>query len=231
MEQEKEGKSEDDEIDDPFLPCYRCGCNLTTCNETLGLLNLWFHTVPMLTISVLYALTQLTCKAPDRRDVSPMVRNVAISMTAACVSTLWKSLISFVRVYKSTGSRIREQEDCSKWCTSYSCFRDCVLKTIPKKGDVLFPSDMRAQYCIIPFVLLQFLQLSATIYAIGATLNMWSQYASLIRTADIDDSLSIYRPYFQDNVDTNKVKHLLDVADIIIPPPTYLYLEDISKSV
>ena len=227
--QEREAqKKEDDKISDPCLPCYRCGCNSTTRKENLALLILWFHNVPMLTISILYALSQSTCKVPDRRDVSPILRDVAISATAATLSSSWRFILSYVRLYKSVGSRIKEREDCSKRCTSYRGTRDCVLKTIPKKGDVLFPSDTRIQCCIFPFLFGVALQLSAIIMAGAITLNIWIQFISLARTPNFDDSLGIYRT----SLNTGQDLYVLNISEIITPPPNataFLHFEEFSR--
>ena len=67
-----------------------------------------------------------------------------------------------------------------------------MLKTIPKKGDVLFPSDTCMQYCIFPFLFGLILQLAAIVMAVSVTLTIWLQFAFL-KTPNFDDSLGIYR--------------------------------------
>ena len=64
---EEEGKEKDvaGEITDPLKWCFRKGWNSTTRNEALGAIILWFQDVPMLTMSVLYAFSQTSCKTPE----------------------------------------------------------------------------------------------------------------------------------------------------------------------
>ena len=86
--EEQGPKHGDDDISDPFKLCYHCGCNADTRSENLGCIALWFQDVPMFTIiiAVLYALSQTTCRVPDNRDVTPFLRDIAISATAATLS-------------------------------------------------------------------------------------------------------------------------------------------------
>ncbi len=149
---------------------YRCGCNVVTRNETLGAIALWFQDVPMLTIAVLYAFSQFTCKTPDIRNVSPILRDIGISATATTVATIWRSTRSFIRLYSSIGVRIP------------SCVRKC-SKCLPKKGDVVYPPDTRSQVCIFGF----FFGLLMQIQAIAS--SIWL-YFGLLDTS-FDDSLGI----------------------------------------
>ena len=86
-ESEVEVKEDKDEISDPFKCCFRHGWNVTTRNETLGAITLWFQDIPMLTMAVLLAWVQNTCKTPDTRDVSPILQSVGISATASTLAS------------------------------------------------------------------------------------------------------------------------------------------------
>ena len=133
-------KESDDEIDDPCKCCYHCGCNVATRNETLGAITLWFQDIPMLTIAVLYAFSQSTCKVPDSRDVTPVLRDIGISALAATLAAIWRLFRSFFRLYANVGTRIKEKIGSRSF-----------LKCLPKKGEAVYPAGSRAQCCIFGF--------------------------------------------------------------------------------
>ena len=208
---EFESKEDNDVIDDPWKCCYHCGWNGTTRNETLGAITLWFQDVPMLTLAVLYGLSQSTCKVPDSRDVTPILLDVAISATAATVVSFWRLLRSFVRLYTSVGSRIKDKGKCLKKC-------------VPKKGDAAYPPDTCAQWCIFPFYFGLIMQFSAIVAAASATFSIWYNY-SLLQTPNFDDSLGIYR-FSLDHPDVR----LFNISGTIIPPNgTFINFEEIPQ--
>lgn len=70
--------------------------------------SLWFQDVPMLTLAILYAFTQTTCKLPERRDVTGVLRDVGISATASgVIAASYRLLRSTVRLIISVCVRIR----------------------------------------------------------------------------------------------------------------------------
>jgi hypothetical protein len=205
-----------DDTTDPLKPCYRCGCNVGTRNENLGCIGLWFQDVPMLTIAVLYAFSQTTCRVPDNRDVTPFLRDIGISATAATLTSIWKLLRSFYRVYVSIGVRIKERDSC-KNCTRIQ------EKCFPKKGDALYPPGTRTQYCIFPFFVGLVFQLSAIMMAVGVTAGVWISYGIVQLTPNSDNSLGIYRLSINDL----KYVRLLNISDILLSNGTLVYLEQV----
>ena len=181
---EKGGKKDDEDddsvVDDPFKSCYRCGCNVVTRNETLGIISLWFQDVPMLTIAVLYAFSQSSCKTPEVRDVTPVLRNIGISAIAACLAALWRTVRSFIRLYSSVGVRMKSDKKCIKKC-------------LPKKRDVVYPPDTRAQFCVFGFYFGLLMQISALFMAFIITCAIWLNFRTLSLQSNFDDSLGIYR--------------------------------------
>lgn len=161
---EKEPKKEDDDdIDDPCKCCYLCGCNVATRNETLGAVTLWFQDVPMLTIGVLYAFSQSTCKVPDARDVTPVLQDIGISALAATLAAIWRLSRSFIRLYTSVGTRFKNNNSCIKKC-------------LPKKGEVVYPPDTRAQFCIFPFYFGLLLQVPVVVLGTVITFTIWLNF-------------------------------------------------------
>ena len=181
---EKGGKKDDEDddsvVDDPFKSCYRCGCNVATRNETLGIITLWFQDVPMLTFAVLYAFSQTSCKTPEVRDVTPVLRDIGISAIAACLAALWRTVRSFIRLYSSVGVRMKSDKKCIKKC-------------LPKKGDVVYPPDTRAQFCVFGFYFGLLMQLPALFMAFTITFVIWLVFLTLSLQSNFDDSLGIYR--------------------------------------
>ena len=86
VEENSHPKSKEDEVSDPLKCCFRHGWNATTRNETLGAIALWCQDVPMLTMSVIFALIQNSCKTPDIRDTTSLYQSICISVTAAIYS-------------------------------------------------------------------------------------------------------------------------------------------------
>ena len=213
--EEQGPKHGDDDINDPFKPCYHCGCNVDTRSENLGCIALWFQDVPMLTIAVLYAFSQTTCRVPDNRDVTPFLRDIGISATAATLASFWKLIRSFYRVYISVGVRIKERDKCTN-CTH-------VQKCFPKKGDALYPPGTRTQYCIFPFFVGLAFQLSAIAMAVGVTAGVWISYGILLQTPNSDNSLGVYR---LSTYDLQYVR-LLDISDILSSNGSFVLLEQI----
>ena len=84
----KDDKKEEseEEIEDPCKCCFRHGWNGTTRNETLAAITLWFQDVPMLTLAVLFAFSQSTCKTPEPRDATGPLLDVGISAIASLVA-------------------------------------------------------------------------------------------------------------------------------------------------
>ena len=139
---DQEKQETGDVVSDPCRPCYRCGCNVVTRNETLGSIALWFQDIPMLTLSVLYAYTQLTCANSASRNISPVLRSVGINVTAATATALWRAVRSFLRLYSSVVVRIKTKTaDCITKCQKY----------LPPKGDVAYPPDTCVQPCIFGY--------------------------------------------------------------------------------
>ena len=203
-------EEDDDDIDDPCKCCYRCGWNGTTRNETLGAITLWFQDVPMLTIAILYAFSQTTCKTPDPRDVTPFLQDIGISATAAVAASLWRLLRSFARLCSSVS--VRMETDC------------CSKKCFPKKSEAAYPPDTCAQCCIIPFYVGLIFQCFLIFAGALITGVIWAQFVQLKGGKNFDDSLGIYR--FSP---LNPPDHLLfNISGNIIPPNgTFVNLERI----
>lgn len=196
---EKDAKKDsDDDIDDPCICCYRCGCNVATRNETLGAVTLWFQDVPMLTIAVLYAFSQSTCKVPDTRDVTPVLRDIGISALAATLAATWRLARSFVRLYTSIGTRIEGK-------------KGCITKCLPKKGEAVYPPGSCTQYCIFAFYFGLLMQIPAVLLGGVITASIWANFL-LLQTPNFDDSLAIYR--FSLNPPDVR---LFDISGTIIP--------------
>ena len=209
--EEKAGEDGKDEVDDPCKPCYRCGCNVVTRNETLGAIALWFQNVPMLTIAVLFAFSQSSCKTPEIKDVGPILQDIGISAIAAVLVTIWRTTRSFVRLYSSVGVRIKSE-------------RKCLKKCLPKKGDVVYPPDTRSQCCIFGFYCGLCMQIQAVTAAISITFTIWLNFALL--KSNFDDSIGIYRYSLGDNVPDVR---LFNISGTILQPnDTFVNFEQIS---
>ena len=208
---EEDDEDEDEVINDPCKFCYKLGWNVTTRNETLGAIILWFQDVPMLTLAILYGLSQSSCKVPDTRDVTPILLDVGISAVAATLASFWRLLFSFVRLYSSVGSRIQKKGKCLKKC-------------LPKEGDAAYPPGTCAQYCIFPFYFGLIMQMSGIFLAICANFLVWYNFA-VLKTPNFDDSLGIYR-YSLDN----SGMHLFNISGNILPPNgTFVHFEEIPQ--
>ena len=210
---------DEDEIDDPLKCCYRCGCNPTTRAETLAFITLWFQDVPMMTLAVLYAFSQSTCKVPDHRDVTGVLRDIGISAVAATAAVAYRLLRSTVRLCMTLGVRAKSK-DTGK---SGKC-ATCCSRCLPKPGDVIYPPDTCSQCCIFPYVMSLVFDYFAIVAGAAISVSIWYNYVQL-RTPNFDDSLAIYR--FPENV------HLINISNNIIPPKenrSYLSLESISDS-
>ena len=115
----------------------------------LGFLSLWLHDFPMLTMVILYAYSQLTCKLPEREDISGELLNVGTSATASTVAASYRLTRSFIRLCSSVGVRIKSKKEASKmgkWGKRCS-------KLLPENGDAIYPKDTCAEWCIIPYYL------------------------------------------------------------------------------
>ena len=205
-------KDDDEEIDDPCKPCYRCGYNNTTRSETLSAFTLWFQDVPMMTLAVLYAFSQTTCKTPESKDVTPFLLDIGISVSVATAASIWRLLRSFARLYSSIAVRVDPK----------GCFKKC----LPKKGEAAYPPKTCAQICLIPFYIGLLTQIFAIIAAASVTTSIWLNYALLKSGENFDDSLGIYR------LSINPPDTLLfNISGTIIPPNgTFLNLEKIPRN-
>ena len=202
----------DKEIDDPCKPCYRCGHNNTTRSETLSAFTLWFQDVPMLTLAVLYAFSQTTCKTPESKDVTPFLLDIGISVSVATAASIWRFLRSFARLYSSIAVRADPK----------GCFKECY----PKRGEAAYPPKTCAKICLIPFYFGLIMQFFAIVVAASVTTSIWFNYTQLKSAKNFDDSLGIYR------LSINPPDTLLfNISDTIIPPNgTYLNLEKIPRN-
>ena len=205
-------KDDDEEIDDPCKPCYRCGYNNTTRSETLNAFTLWFQDVPMLTLAVLYAFSQTTCKTPEPKDVTPFLLDIGISVSVATAASIWRLLRSFARLYSSIAVRVDP--------------KGCIKKCLPKKGEAAYPPKTCAQICLIPFYIGLLTQIFAIVAAASVTTSIWLNYALLKSGENFDDSLGIYR------LSINPPDTLLfNISGTIIPPNgTFLNLEKIPRN-
>ena len=203
---------DDEEIDDPCKPCYRCGYNNTTRSEMLSAFTLWFQDVPMLTLAVLYAFSQTTCKTPESKDVTPFLLDIGISATVATAASIWRFLRSFARLHSTIAARADPK----------GCFKECY----PDKGEVAYPPNTCAQICLIPFYFGLIMQFFAIVVAASVTTSIWFNYAQLKSAENFDDSLGIYR------LSINPPDTLLfNISGTIIPPNgTYLNLEKIPSN-
>lgn len=207
-EQIREFEDEETVINDACKCCYHCGWNFTTRAETLGILTVWFEDVPMLTLAVLYAYSQSTCKLPEIRDVSGDMFNVGLSAVASTASVAFRVARSVLRLCISVGLRIKSKKDASKLKVLGKCF----AKFLPEKGDAIYPQGTCSQFCIIPFFFSIILDFVLLFMGFVISLVIWFNYASLLRTPNFDDSLAIYRFTYQG---TNV--HLLNISNNIIP--------------
>ena len=215
----KKMDEEDDEIDDPFQCCYRCGCNPTTRAETLTFITLWFQDVPMMTLAVLYAFSQSTCKVPESRDVTGVLRDIGISSVAATAAVAYRLLRSTIRLCMTVGVRAKSKDTSRSGKCAKSCYR-----CLPKPGDAIYPPDTRTQCCIFPFTMSLIFDYFAIVAGAAISVSIWYNYVQL-RTPNFDDSLAIFR--FPENV------HLINISNNIIPPQdngSYLSIESISDS-
>ena len=209
-EKEKEN-GEDDKgvvITDACRCCYRCGWNFTTRAETLAKLSLWLQDVPMLTLAVLYAFSQSTCKLPEVRDVSGDLFNVGLSALASTAAVAFRLTRSILRLCASVGLRIKSKKQVGKMgkCGKF------LSKLLPEKGDAMYPPNTCAQCCIIPFYIVLIFDFVLVFMGCLISLIIWINYFSLKRTPNFDDSLAIFR--FRH---TGESVHLLNISNNIIP--------------
>ena len=208
----EEDIDDDEEIEAPCNPCYRCGCNNTTRSETLSAFTLWFQDVPMMTLAVLYAFSQTTCKTPEFKDVTPFLLDIGISVSVATVASIWRLLRSFARFFSSIIARTDLEKRIKK------------LKCLPKKGETVYPPDTRLQLCLIPFLFGLFMQFFAIVAAVSVTIRIWVSYSQL---GNFDDSLGIYRL----SIDPQASTVLFKISGNIIPPNgTFVNLEKIPRN-
>ena len=200
---------EEDEIPDPLKCCFRHGWNGTTRNETLGSLTLWFQDIPMLTLSVLFAVVTRSCKTPDGSDVSPILLDVGISATAAVAASCWRLLRSIARLGSSVGVRT-----------------DLKSRCLPTPSEAAYPPNTCAQYCMLPFccgLVMQFVAISA---GIAIVLVIWLFFGFARAGSDFNQLLAVYR---SSDFDTNTA--LFNLTGTVIPPNgTFTYLERIPIS-
>ena len=227
--QNKGTDSEDDEetINDACKCCYRFGWNFTTRAETLSFLSLWFHDVPMLTMAVLYAFAQSTCKLPEREDISGDLLSIGISATASTVAVSYRLTRSFIRLCISVGVRIKSKKEASrmgKWGKRCSRF-------LPEKGDVIYPKDTCAELCIIPYFASLLFDLFLVSAGASIAFSIWRNYIILKHDTNFDDSLGIYR--FQTD---GSYMFLTNISGTIIPSTgrnsngSYVVLETITPN-
>ena len=148
---DKKGDTDETEavvITDACRCCYHCGWNFTTRAETVAkFISLWLQDVPMLTLAVLYAFSQSTCKLPEVRDVSGNLFNVGLSALASMAAVAFRLTRSMLRLCASIRLRIKSKKEVGKM-GKYGKF---FSKILPVKGDAMYPPDTCAQCCIIPF--------------------------------------------------------------------------------
>ncbi len=211
---DKEGEFE--EIEDACKCCFRLGWNSTTRNETLGALTLWFQDFPMLTLAILYAFSQFTCKSPDKKDATAPLLDVGISVIASLVAASWRLLRSFTRLYSSIAVRTDPKKKSIKRC-------------LPKKSEAAYPPGSCSQFCLWPFYFGLLLEISA-VMALGIITGViWHNYAQLKNAGNFDDSLGIYR--YSVNLPPENHTLLFNISGTIIPPNgTFLNLEKAPES-
>lgn len=221
--QTQEDSESDDggEISDPCRPCYHFGCNVASRSETLSALSLFFQDIPMVTIAVLYALSQTKCKTPEYRDISPIYRDVIISIVASMISGIWSIVRSSVHLYSSFNVWLQLKVD-KKYKRR---------KCLPKKGDVVCPPGTWTQKCVFGLVLSLSVQITGVISALVMISTLASFYARF--DPNIDNSLGIYR--IKGNIQTYDDVRLLNLSDTIFRPnsssanETFLHLEQIPR--
>ena len=200
---------DDDTIDDACKCCYRFGWNFTTRAETLSFLSLWFHDAPMLTMAVLYAFAQSTCKLPEREDVTGVLLSIGISATASIIAASYRLTRSFIRLFISVGVRIKSKKEASKmgkWGKRCS-------RILPEQGDAIYPKDTCAEWCIVPYYVSLLFDFILVTMGASIVLSIWTQYLILKHATNFDDSLGIYR--FQTDVGYTFVTN---ISGTIIPP-------------
>ena len=202
-------ESEDVVITDACRCCYHCGWNFTTRAETIAKFSLWFQDVPMLTLAVLYAFSQSTCKLPEVRDVSGDMFNVGLSALASTAAVSFRLARSMLRLCASIGIRIKSKKDFRKIKGKCGKF---LSKLLPEKGDAMYPPDTCAQCCIIPFYIVLIFDFVLVFMGCLISLIIWINYFSLKRTPNFDDSLAIFRFQY-----TGNSVHLLNISNNIIP--------------
>ena len=217
---EEEGKEKDvaGEITDPLKWCFRKGWNSTTRNEALGAIILWFQDVPMLTMSVLYAFSQTSCKTPEPRDASPILLNIGISATAAVIASCWRLIRSFVRFYFTVKIAGKIEPIKPKCLGDLFPTRPIkppgkrLKKILPKSSESAYPPDTCAHQCLRTYYFGIIMQLAATSGALGVLFTIWLKYAiATSKTYDEYESLGIYR--FSIGPDLL----LFNISDIITP--------------
>ena len=211
-ERDKEEKNmEEDEavvITDACRCCYQCGWNFTTRGETLGKFSLWLQDVPMLTLAVLFAFSQTTCKLPEMKDVSGDLFNVGVSALASTAAVAFRLTRSMLRLCASVGVRMKSKKEVGKMGKYGKVFS----KVLPEKGDAMYPPDTCAQCCIIPFYITLVFDFVLVSLGVAISLSIWINYLTLRMTPNFDDSLAIFRfQYTGDSI------HLLNISNNIIP--------------
>ena len=199
---------DDENIDDACKCCYRFGWNFTTRAEMFAFFTLWFHDVPMLTMAVLYAFSQSTCKLPEREDVSGELLDIGISATASTVAAAYRLTRSLIRLFISVGVRIRSKKEASKMG---KCGK-CCSKFLPEKGDAIYPQDTCAEWCIVPYYASLIFDFTFVSFGASIALSIWINYIISKQGANFDDSLAIYRF----TVDGNYVPINISISNDII---------------
>ena len=222
---EKKTEKREEVKDDKSVPndacrcCYRCGWNFTTRAETLASITLWFQDVPMLTLAVLYAFSQSTCKLPERRDVSGDLFNVGLSAIASTLAVAYRLARSAMRFFTSIAVRIKSKKETSKMGKKGKC----CSRFLPERGDAIYPQDTCAQCCIIPYYISLIFDSVLVVMGGIISLAIWVNYLSLRRAPNFDDSLAIFRF----TADENHV-HLLNISNIIPSNGSHIKFETIS---
>ena len=216
MDYEMKEERKDDSVDtsevvikDACKCCYRYGWNFTTRAETLAKFSLWFQDVPMLTLAIMYAYSQSTCKLPEVRDVTGDLFSVGLSAVASMVAVTYRVGRSLVRLCISVGFRVKSKKEASKMKGKCGKF---FSRFLPEKGEAIYPQGTCARYCIIPFYISVLFDLVLVFFGFFISLAIWINYFSLKRTPNFDDSLAIFRLTHE-----GKSVPLLNISNNIIP--------------
>jgi hypothetical protein len=179
----------------------------------------------MLTMAVLYAFAQSTCKLPEREDVTGELLSIGISATASTVAASYRLTRSFIRLCISVGVRIKSKKEAKqtgKWGKRCS-------RVLPEEGDAIYPKNTCAEWCIVPYyasLLFDFFLVS-----MGASIafSIWINYLILKQDANFDDSLGIYR--FQADASymfvTNISGTIIPSSGVSSNSSSYIFLETI----